>query len=303
MNIRIFFIVIIAAVTLGGIGLYKKFSNASVDSKAICIFSSNAPGAKNDVRSIRQALQLYEIKRDQIIENKSCERACIKIFLDQNSFDETIKKDDASLKIGVRLRDSLEEEDSKVMSVFEEDNGESLIELVETTVKSPISLLLVYDEANEHSKRLANQYQELAKIKEMPVRLCALTASQNISTLLKEVDQNINAVICIPGPILFQDAELILEHFKTHKVPVFVNHAGLIRSGAFGGYDFDITEIAHSIAEVSSSFLRDPNNVKTAAFSELYPQLHLNMDTIKYIDIQLDPDLLDEAITVGGADL
>jgi ABC-type uncharacterized transport system substrate-binding protein len=303
MNIRKFFIVVIAAVTLGGIVLYKKFSTTQVDSRTVCIFSSNAPDAKNDIRSIRQALQLFDIKPQQIVENKPCEKAYIKIFLDQNAFDESIKKDDASLKIGVRLRDPLEEEDSKVMSIFEEDNGESLIELVETTVKSPISLLLIYDETSEHSKRLANQYLELAKIKELPIRLCVLTTHLNISTLLKEVEQNINAVICIPGQILFQDAELILEHFKAHKIPVFVNHAGLIRSGAFGGYDFDITEIAHSIAEVSSSFLRDPNNVKNTAFNELYPQLHLNMDTIKYIGIQLEPDLLDEAITVGGADL
>ncbi len=303
MKTRIFFIVIIAAVAMGGIGIYKKFSPSPIDGRTICIFSSNAPGTKDDIYLVRQALQLYDIKRSQIIENKPCETDCIKIFFEQNAFDASIKKEDASLKIGVRLRDSLEEENPKVVGVFEEDNAEPLFELVEATVKQPISCLLIYDETTEHSKRQAMQYQELAKIKEIPLRLCVLTASRNISTLLKEADKNINAVICIPGQIVFQDAELILEHFKTHKVPVFANHAGLIRSGALGGYDFDTTEIAHSIAEVSSNFLKDPSNIKSNSFDELYPQLHLNMDTIRHIGIQLNSDLLDEAVTVGGADL
>ena len=303
MNIRTFFIVIIAIAAVGGIGIYKKFSSAPLEGKAICIFSSNTPGAKDDIRSIRQALQLYDIKSHQITQNKNSETACVKIFLDQHAFDESIKQGDASLKIGVRLRDSLEEENPKVMGVFEEDNVEPLFELVEAIVKQPISLLLVYDESSEYSQRIATQYQELAKIKEIPIRLCMLTASRNVSSLLKEFGQNINAVICIPGQIVFQDAELILEHFKTNKVPVFVNHAGLIRSGAFGGYDFDTTEIAHAIAEISSDFFKDPNNLKSTSFDELYPQLHFNMDTLGYLGIQLHSDLLDEAVTVGGADL
>lgn len=303
MNIRIFFIVIIAIAAVGGISLYKKFSSAPTEGEVICIFSSNAPGTKDDIHSIRQALQLYDIKSHQITQNKNSETACIKIFLEQNAFDESIKQGDMSLKIGVRLRDSIEEENPKVIGVFEEDNVEPLFELVEAIVKQPISLLLVYDESSEYSKRLATQYQELAKIKEVPIRLCVLTASRNIATLLKEVGQNINAVICIPGQIVFQDAELILEHFKSHKIPVFINHAGLIRSGAFGGYDFDTTEIAHAIAEISSGFLHDPNNVKSTSFNEVYPQLHFNMDTLGYLGIQLNSDLLDEAVTVGGADL
>ena len=303
MNIRIFFIVIIAAVAMGGIGIYKKFSTTPVEGGGICIFSSNAPGVKDDICSIRQALQLYDIKNHQITQNKPCETACIKIFFEQNAFDESIRQEDACLKIGIRLRYPLEEDDQKVIGVFEEDNAESLFELVEIIVKKPISLLLIYDETSKYSKALVTQYQELAKIKEVPLRLCALTTSQNIPTLLKEVGQNINAVILIPGQIVFQDAELILEHFKIHKVPVLVNHAGLIRSGAFGGYDFDTTEIAHGVAEVSSGFLQDKNDIKSAYFNELYPQLHLNMDALGHLGIELDSDLLDEAVTVGGADL
>lgn len=303
MNIRIFFIVIVAVAAVGGISIYKKFTSANLEGKVICIFSSNAPGTKDDIHSIRQALQLYDIKSHQILQNKNSKTARIKIFLEQNAFDEFIKQDDASLKIGVRLRDSLEEENPKVMGIFEEDNIEPLFELVEAIVKQPISLLLVYDESSERSKRLATQYQELAKLKEVSIRLCVLTASRNIATLLKEVGQNINAVICIPGQIVFQDAGLILEHFKYHKTPVFINHAGLIRSGAFGGYDFETTEIAHAIAEVSSSFLQDPNNVKSTSFNELYPQLHFNMDTLSHLGVKLNSDLLDEAVTVGGADL
>ena len=63
-------------------------------------------------------------------------------------------------------------------------------------------------------------------------------------------------------------------------------------------------EIAHDIAEVSNGFLRDSKTIKDNAFEGLYPQLHLNMDTIRHLGIQLEVgDLLDEAITVGGADL
>ena len=81
MNIRILFIFIIAAVAVSGIGLYKKFSFSSVDDRRICIFSTKAPGSKDDVRFIRQALQLYDIKNNQITENTNCDNASIKILL------------------------------------------------------------------------------------------------------------------------------------------------------------------------------------------------------------------------------
>jgi len=115
---------------------------------------------------------------------------------------------------------------------------------------------------------------------------------------------NINAVILIPSQLIFSDSELILEHFKMRKIPVFANHAGLIRSGALGGYDFDMQEIAHDIAEITNGYLRDEKTIKENPFEELYPQLHLNMDTIRHLGIQLESgDLLDEAVTVGGTDL
>ena len=299
MNIRILFIFIIAAVAVSGIGLYKKFSFSSVDDRRICIFSTKAPGSKDDVRFIRQALQLYDIKNNQISDNAS-----IKIFLEQKKFDEYAKKDDSSLKIGIRLDDSLEEENPNVINLPEEDDTEALLELARTIVKKSISCLLIYDESTEHSKHIALQFQELAKIKGIDLRLCLLSSNRNISTLLKEVSQDINVVIFVPGEIVFSDSELILEYFKTKKIPVFANHAGLIRSGVLGGYDFDTQEIAHSIAEIASCFLKDQKNIKNNAFDELYPQLHLNMDTIDHLGIQLDSgDLLDEAVTVGGADL
>ena len=77
----------------------------------------------------------------------------------------------------------------------------------------------------------------------------------------------------------------------------------MIRCGALGGYDYDTQEISHSIAEFASEFLKDPKNIKSDIFDELHSQLHLNMDAISRLAIQLDPDLIDEAITVGGADL
>lgn len=300
---RIISIIAIVSATIGGIILYKKNSHAQVDEKIVCIFSSNISGTKEDIRSIRQALQLYNIKREQIVENPISESGYIKIFFDQQKFDEYIKKDDSSLKIAVRLQKHSEEENSRITGIFANEKNEALFELIEIIVKKPISCLLVYDENSEYSKHLVTQYQELANIKEIKLRLCPISSNRNVSSALKEVDYNINAVIVIPGQIIFQDAERILEYFKIHKIPVFANHSGLVRSGALGGYDFDTTEIAHSIAEVISNFLKDTEKVETAIFDTLYQQLHLNMDTINYLNIQLDSDLLDEAVTVGGADL
>lgn len=305
MNVRIVFIVIMIAATMGGFTLYKKFLSAPIDEKKICIISVNTPGVKDDIRFIRQALQLYDIKRSQIIETKNlnCENAIIKVILDQKKFDECIKKNDSSLKVGVHTH-NYSEEDPKTINVLEEDNTQLLFELIGTVVKGPVSCLLIYEEGDEYSRNSAMQFQELFKIKEIKLHLCALSANRNVSTVLKETSQDINAVIFIPGQLVFRDSELMLEHFKAKKIPVFANHAGLVRIGALGGYDFDSQEIAHGIAEITYAFLRDEKNIKNDAFDELYSQLHLNMDTIDHLNIQLDSDdLLDEAVTVGGADL
>ncbi len=306
MNRRVIFIISVIVVVISGIGFYKKLSSGTTDEKRICVFSSNIPGTKDDVHLIRQALQAYDIKRDQIVENSNrhCESALIKIFLEQEKFSEYIKRDDSALKIGLHLHDSLENEDSKIICLFEEDNIQQLLELMENILKKPVSCLVVYDKNNEYSKRLVMRYQELAKIKGMNFQLCTLSKNCNVATVLKEAYKNINTVILLPSPLVFADCELILEHFKMRKIPVFANHAGLVRSGALGGYDFDTQEIAHDIAEISNSFLRDTKTIKSNAFEELCPQLHLNMDTIRHLGIQLESgDLLDEAITVGGADL
>lgn len=312
MNRRVIFIFSIIAVVVSGIGLYKKLSSITTDEKKICIFSANIPGIKNDSYLIRQSLQTYDIKRNQIVENSSqyCENASIKIFFEQEKFNEYIKKDNSSLKIGIHLHDSLDEEDSKIVCLFEGNNIQQLLELIENIVKKPLFCFMIYDGDDDDSKRLVAQYQELAKIKGMNLQLCPFlkTKNRNISTILKtnlnEAHAGINAVILIPSSLIFSDFELILEHFKIRKIPVFANHAGLIRSGALGGYDFDMQEIAHDIAEVSNGFLRDSKTIKGNAFEGLYPQLHLNMDTIRHLGIQLEVgDLLDEAITVGGADL
>ena len=178
-----------------------------------------------------------------------------------------------------------------------------MLELIETTIKQPLNCLLLYDQNAPQSEQVATRYEEIAKIKRINLSLCALDRNQNISSILKEKTKNINVVIMIPGKIIFNDAELILEHFKVHKIPVFANNIGLIRCGALGGYDYDTQEISHSIAEFASEFLKDPKNIKSDIFDELHSQLHLNMDAISRLAIQLDPDLIDEAITVGGADL
>ncbi len=303
MNIRIIIIFLVAVVT--GAGLYKQFLVKPNTEKTVGIFSSKAPGIKDDIRFIKRSLKLYDINSNQIVDesNPNSENSEIKIFLDQVKYDSYLKKDDKSIKLAVRLTANDEEENLKSTGIFEEDKTEELLELIETTIKQPLNCLLLYDQNAPQSEQVATRYEEIAKIKRINLSLCALDRNQNISSILKEKTKNINVVIMIPGKIIFNDAELILEHFKVHKIPVFANNIGLIRCGALGGYDYDTQEISHSIAEFASEFLKDPKNIKSDIFDELHSQLHLNMDAISRLAIQLDPDLIDEAITVGGADL
>ena len=305
MNLRLSLMAILAATLIGGVMLYKKNIATQPNlEKKIYIYAAKTPGIKEDIGFIRKALQLYDIKPSQIVENPKQAPAdqCIKIFFEQNEFDECIKKDDAALKIAVRLNDSSEEENAKIVGVFNEDKIESLLELIESVVKQPINCLLIFD-ANMETKQTVTQLQELAKIKDINMQFCAIVENRNIATVLKEKAQNVNAVIILAGPLVYSESELIFEHFNTHKIPVFANHSGLVRAGALGGFDFDIQEISHGIAEISTKFFKDPTNISDTVLEELYPQLHINMDTIAKLGIQLEPDLLDEAVTVGSADL
>jgi len=305
MNKRIFFIISAIVILVGGISLYKKIFMLNSDQRKICIYKSNVPGAKNDMQLISQALQLQDIKKHQIINDSAtgCKNAPLKIFLEQDKLDEQIKNsNDESLKIGINLQNPVDDEDSKTIGLIKENNIQQLLEFIGNVVKTPIHCLIIYDDQDLFSKNLIAQYEEIAKIKKIHFQPFALLAKQNIATILKTVSSNINTVILLPSPLIFSDFELILEHFKMKKVPVFTNHAGLIRAGALGGYDFDMQEVAHDIAEICSNFLL--GSVKKDAFEEVYPQLHLNMDTIRHLGIQLESeDFLDEAVTMSGSDL
>lgn len=305
MNKRIFFIISVIVILIGGISLYKKISTINGDQRKICIYSASSPGAKNDMHLIAQALQLQDIKKSQIINNsnRGCENAPLKIFLEQDKLDEHLKNNnDESLKIGIHLRNPVDEEDSRTIGLVEENNIQQLLEFIGNIIKTPINCLVIYDDQYPFSKDLIAQYQEIAKIKKINLQPLSLSIKQNIATILKTASSNINSVILLPSPLILSDFELILEHFKLKKIPVFANHAGLIRAGALGGYDFDMQEVAHDIAEICGSFLL--GSIKNDAFEEVYPQLHLNMDTIRHLGIQLESeDFLDEAVTMGGSDL
>ncbi len=306
MKLRLFLIAIAFATCIGGVVLYKKFfSSQPFSEKKIYIYSSKTPGVKEDISFIRKSLKLYDIKSNQIIENPKeiLNDSNIKIFFDQSKFDEAITQNDLSLKIAIRLNDNSEEENSKVVGIFAEDKTEALLELVESIIKKRINCILIYDGNVESIKQNILQFQELAKIKNINLRLCPLKSNRNIATVLKEEAQDINAAIIVASTLVMAESELIFEHFNAHRIPVFANHAGLIRGGALGGFDFDTQEIAHSIAEITSSFFKDPNNIRRDLLEELYPQLHLNMDAIAKLGLKLDSDLLDEAVTMGGIDL
>lgn len=304
MKKRLLFIVITIVTLIVGIGLYKKISSSTADDREICITASNIPGAKEEVHLISQALILQDIKKKQIKINQKGDstNAPIRIFLDQESFSEAIKNNDETLKIGIHLHDPIDEEDPKIVGLLQENNVEQLLELVEGIIKEPTSCLMIYDEKDTQANKLLAQYQEIAKIKKINLHTISLSTKNNIATTLKSLSAKINAVILLPSSLIFSDLELILEHFKLKKIPIFSNHLGLIRAGVLGGYDFDVQEIAHDIAEISTGFLY--GQVKKDTFEEIHSQLHLNMDTIKHLGIQLESeDILDEAITVGGADL
>jgi hypothetical protein len=306
MKLRLVLIGIAFATCIGGVVLYKKFfSSQAFSEKKIYIYNSNTPGVKEDINFIRKSLKLYDIKHNQIIENpkETLSDSNIKIFFEQGQFDEAISQNDLSLKIAIRLNDDSEEENSKVVCICAEDKTEALLELIESVIKQSINCILIYDDNVESIKQNILQFQELAKIKNINLKLCPLKPNRNIATVLKEEAQNINAAIIVPGTLAMAESELVFEHFNAHKIPVFANHAGLIRSGALGGFDFDTQEISHSIAEIASSFFKDSNNVRRDLLEELYPQLHLNMDVIAKLGLKLDSDLLDEAVTVGGIDL
>ena len=306
MNLRLTLIAILAITCIGGVVFYKKnFTTPICNEKMVYIYTAQIPGIKEDITILRKALALCGIKKNQIIENpkQTSPNEYVKIFFDQDKFDECIKQKDDSLKIAVRLEDYSDEEDSKIIGIFNNDKLENLLELVEFTVKQPIECLIIFDSNHTSSKQTINKLQELAKIKGINLKLCALTANRNTPTILKEKTQNINAAIILPGSLVFTESELILEYLKNHKIPVFTNHSGLIREGALGGFDFDIEEISYNIAEIINSFFNNQNDIKSNLLEELYPQIHLNMDTIANIGVQLNPDLLDEVVTVGGADL
>ena len=294
--------VIVLCISLGG--LYKIFlKSQQFSDKIIYIFGAQAPGVREDIQLFKKTLKLYDIKRAQIIENPedNAEESSIKIFFDQLKFDESIKQNDSSLKIAIRLQNHAED-NPKITGVFVEDKYEDLLEFVESVVKQPMNCILFFDD-NKSNKDAVARLQELATIKNFNLKICQLQSNRNIATVLKEEAKNISAVILLPSDLILQDSERIIEHFNTHKIPVFANHAGLIKAGSIGGFDFDSQEVAYNVAENIIEFLKNPNDFEGGSLSELYSQLHLNMDTINKLGIQLDPDLLDEAITVSGADL
>lgn len=305
MKFRPLFSALFVVVLCIGAGiLYKIFlKSQQFSDKIIYIYGTQEPGVREDIQFFRKTLKLYDIKRTQIIENPSgaTEESSIKIFFDQLKFDESVKRNDLSLKIAIRLQNNAEE-NPKVTGVFVEDKTEELLEFIESVVKQPINCILFFDDGGSTKQKVA-KFQELAKIKKFNLKVCQLKPNQNISTVLKEEAQNVNSVILLPGRLVLEDSERMIENFSIHKIPVFANHAGLIRTGAIGGFDFDSQEIAYNVAENIIEFLKNPSNFESESLRELYSQLHLNMDAINKLGIQLDPDILDEAITVGGADL
>lgn len=305
MQFRLLFsIFFITVACVGGGFLYKNFFISQQSSKEkICIYSNKEPGVKEDVSFIKKTLKLYNIRDNQIVENPKSEpeESSVKIFFDQSKFDAAVKQNDSSFKIAIRLKNN-DEETPRTTGVFLEDKSEALLEFMESIIKHPINCILFFDDI-EPTKQIIDKFQELAKIKNINLKLCQLKANCNIATVLKAESQNVNAVILVASPLVMEDSGLIFEYFNSRKIPVFANHVGLIRNGAIGGFDFDTQEIAHSIAEVISNFFKNPNNINSDLLDELYPQLHLNMDVIAKLSIELDPDILDEAITVGGADL
>lgn len=273
----------------------------------VCLYFVKQLGEKDQLDALYADLKTINVSKKQVIENPvvDIKGTKVKIFFDQSKFDSIAVADNSHLNIGIGLKNSFEiDEHKKIIGVFDHDKMLNLVELVQKILPETKDFLVVYEQDHKNSSDNLKKLKDLLALKGIHLRECVLDRKCNVATQLKDISKTIQAVIMLPSELILQEEELILEHFKSVKVPVFANHVGLIKSGALAGFGYDVQDISYAVTQVIGEYLEsDGQEINDDILAELMPQLHVNMDVLKHLGINLSDGLLDEAVTVGSADL
>lgn len=308
MNAR--YIVAAIIVFLVGLSFFASKSPYSPFAKSdplICLYRSDQLGEKEQIAALYAELKNVDISKKMVVENPvgDVKNAKVKIFFDQGKFDSLSQLDNAFLNIAIGLKNSFEtNENEKIVGVFDHDKILNLIEFVQKLMPHSKDFLVIYDKNHKDNENNLKKLRDILALKGIQIHECALDKKLNVASQLKDLSQTIAAVILLPSELLLQEAELILEHFKGAKIPVFANHVGLIRSGAFAGFGYDVQDMSYAVAQLISEYLEsEEQEINDDLLAEIMPQLHVNMDVLKHIGLNVEDGLLDEAVTVGSEDL
>lgn len=308
MNAR--YIVVAIIVFLVGLSFFAYKSPYSPFAKSdplICLYRSDQLGEKEQISALYAELKNVDISKKMVVENPvgDVKNAKVKIFFDQSKFDSVSQLDNAFLNIAIGLKNSFEtNEHEKIVGVFDHDKILNLVEFVQKLMPSSKDFLVIYDKNHKDNENNLKKLESLLALKGINFHQCGLEKKLNLASQLKGVSRTIQAVIILPSDLILQESELILEHFKNIKVPVFVNHVGLVKSGAFAGFGYDVQDMSYAVAQLISEYLEsEGQEINDDLLAEIMPQLHVNMDVLKHIGLNVEDGLLDEAVTVGSEDL
>lgn len=308
MNARYIFLISIAFVI--GCGLFffnSSYFSFSKKDPVICFYLNNNIGEKGVVDLLYQELKNRNFDKKQIIENPANNIKGIKVnvFFDQYKFDNVSTVDQDVLNIAVGLNNSFENDEyPKIVGAYEQDKMVHLLELIQKLKVDCKEILVIYDPADSTSVKNITKLHKIFALKNIVLHECALDKKRNLATELKQVSAAVQAAILMPSDLVINESELVLEHFKIHKIPVFANHLGLIKSGALAGFCYDVQDLAYGVAQlIFEYFDSKKQEIDDDLLAELIPQLHVNMDILKNSDVHITDGLLDEAVTVSGEDL
>lgn len=308
MNARYIFSISIFFVIVCGLFFFNSshFSFSKKD-PLICFYLNKNISEKGEVDFLYKELKNRNFDKKQIIENpvNTIDGIKVNVFFDQHKFDNLSTVNQDVLNIAVGLKNSFENDECpKIVGAYEQDKMLNLLELIQKFKADCKEILVIYDPADSTSAKNIAKLHKIFALKNLVLRECALDKNRNLATELKQASVVVQAVILIPSDLVIGESELVLAHFKPHKIPVFANHLGLIKSGALAGFCYDIQDLAYGVAQLISEYFDSKmQEINDDLLAELMPQVHVNMDVLKNTDVHIADGLLDEAVTVGGADL
>lgn len=288
---------------VGGAFLYKRSTRCVVPIAAI--YCDESAENKREVDTFIKIIKNYGITFKTVHSSTQSQDTKAYVFFDQKMFDEFDKKNESLLKILVRLRETYEiQEISNIVGFFCKDKYSQTLDFVQRIMPSVSNVLVLSDIRDKnYNKSFIENITVYAREKGINILHLEVDDKKNLSSVLKEIPGKVQAVLAIPSEYILKESEVILHHFKNKKIPVFANSALFVRLGALAGFDYDNEELFHDIANIIMNF--DKDNSKTVGedtLANLTYQLHVNMDTLRTLNIDLDEGILDEAVTVGSAD-